>query len=128
MSRWSLIIGCIFAGCGIIAGAVGTHVLRAQLTVESYAAYQTAVEYLLMHGVGLVALGSAASVRGESRLFKWGLAGIVVGTLLFSGGLLGWTIRAWDLALRCAPMGGTLLILSWFTLALAIFRARLRRF
>lgn len=122
MHRWILAIGCLFGAGGVIAGALGAHLFQARLSEQAYASYSSAVDYLFLHAIALVALACWGRVSRAGRLYKLCVVGLIAGTLLFAGGLFGWTIQSWNWARRCAPWGGSTLIFSWLGLAIAAFR------
>jgi uncharacterized membrane protein YgdD (TMEM256/DUF423 family) len=54
------------------------------------------------------------------RLRVLALAGLLLGTLLFAGSLAGGALLGWPT--RLAPLGGSVLILSWLLLAVDAVR------
>lgn len=125
MYRWVLVIGCLFGASGVVTGALGAHLFQAKLSEQGYASYSTAVNYLFLHAVALVAVAVWGRVSRPGRLYAVAVVGLIVGTLLFAGGLFGWTTQGWGWARRCAPWGGSTLIFSWLGLALAACRTNL---
>ena len=97
--------GALLGASGVALGAFGVHGLRAVLSPEFLAIFETAVRYQLLHALLLVALGSR--VRG------WPPVALLVGTLVFSGSLyalVGTGIRLFG---AVTPIGGVLLIAGW---------------
>lgn len=119
MYRWLYAVGCLLGAGGVGAGALGAHFFRLRLSVEDYASYLTGVDYLLVHAVALVAVSVSPVTLRASKLFSCAAIGMVIGVVLFAGGLLGWTSQGWAWARHCAPWGGTLLILAWVGLAIS---------
>src|ERR1700761_5014697 len=83
---------------------------------------RTAAEYLTLHAAAL--LGVAASARASAprrggRLLIAG-AGLALGTILFSADLATRAFAGSRLFAFAAPIGGSLMILSWLALA-AVF-------
>ena len=68
---------------------------------------QTAALFGFGHGLALAALAP----RARSRLARAALAGLLLGTLLFCGSLVGGAVLGWPTAL--APAGGMLMIGGW---------------
>ena len=120
MRRWLLAVGALYGAVGVGAGALGAHWLRARVSAASFENFQQAVSYFLVHGVLLVAL-SAYVRRHARRAVGWCAGGFVLGTALFAGGLMIWSIAnvAWVRPL--IPCGGTLLIAAWLGLLVAAF-------
>ena len=114
--------GAALCGAGVVLGAFGAHGLRARLTPDMLAVYETGVHYHLVHALGLLAVAWASArwpgawVNAAGWLFA---AGIV----LFSGSLylLAVTGARWLGAVT--PLGGTCFILGWAVLAFAALRS-----
>jgi uncharacterized membrane protein YgdD (TMEM256/DUF423 family) len=107
-------LGALYCATAVGMGAWAAHAVAgaARLRLE------TAVLYLFLHGLGLVALAPQL----DSRLRRLAAAAIVVGSLLFCGSLV--AAAAFGASTRLAPIGGGLLILSWLVLAGALLRGR----
>src|SRR3954471_13370066 len=79
--------GGIFAFLAVAIGAFGAHGLKARLTPEALAIYQTGVQYHFYHALGLILVGLAFLHLPDSpqlRAAGWLMA---VGIVLFSGSL-----------------------------------------
>jgi uncharacterized membrane protein YgdD (TMEM256/DUF423 family) len=117
-----LSLGALAAALGVALGAFGAHALKARLSAEMLAVWQTAVQYHLWHALGLVAVGLLAQHLPASvpvRVAGWlMLAGIV----LFSGSLyvLAATGTRWLGAVT--PFGGACFIVAWLAVAYAVVR------
>lgn len=127
MAEMLMAFGCAFAALAVAGDALGAHLLRAELAPQLFDSYSTAVRYLLTHGVSLVAIGVGLRASAMPSFCRWPACGLVAGTLLFSGGLIGWSTRQVEWMRQCAPWGGTLLILGWFGLSLCLLHAIYRR-
>jgi uncharacterized membrane protein YgdD (TMEM256/DUF423 family) len=122
-TRW-FSLGSVLLAVTVAGGAFGAHALRGRLDASSLALWETAVRYLALGGLGLLALGLAASdrpVRG------WTLAGtcLAAGTLLFSGTVAAVALGGPRWLGMVTPGGGVLLIAGF--LVLAVVGARQRR-
>lgn len=102
-------VGCALA---VAAGAYAAHGL-AGLDQQRM---QTASLYLFLHGLALLWLGE----QPRSRLATLASAGLAAGVLLFSGSLAAAAVFGWPT--RLAPLGGSLLILSWLAIGLSLLR------
>lgn len=115
MARIFLVLGAIVMAVGVALGAYAAHAAKGAAHPEAARLLQTAVQYQLIHGIGIVAVGILA--RWEAS--KWLLA---AGTLLFAGVAL-FCGSLWILALTThaagpgAPLGGFALIAGWIALA-----------
>ncbi len=115
-------VGAALCGLGVVLGAFGAHGLRARVTPDMLAVFETGVRYHLIHALGLLAVAWAAS-RWPSA---WvGAAGwlFVAGIVIFSGSLylLVMTGTRWLGAIT--PIGGLCLIAGWAVLAVGALRA-----
>ncbi|EJU05309.1 DUF423-domain-containing protein [Dacryopinax primogenitus] len=110
-----------------IAGAFGTHTLRAHLPPASLEAWQTAAHYQLIHSLALLYVSTlppaAALVPGY--LFTAGI-GLFSGTIYGLTGLpKGHTGR--KVLGPLTPLGGSFLIAGWVVLAFTKGKVRLGR-
>jgi uncharacterized membrane protein YgdD (TMEM256/DUF423 family) len=107
---------------GVVAGAFGAHALKAMLTADRLAVWQTAVLYQLVHGLGMLGI-IALSPRFPGALLRWAARLMLVGTLIFSGSLyvLVLSDTAWLGAIT--PLGGLAFIGAWALVATAAYRA-----
>jgi uncharacterized membrane protein YgdD (TMEM256/DUF423 family) len=105
---------------GVALGAYAAHAAAGAAHPDAARLLQTAVQYQLIHGLGLVAIGVVARWGGSAWLAAAGgllLAGIV----LFCGSL-------WFLALTtrslgpAAPLGGLAFIAGWLALTVHALR------
>lgn len=118
-----LVLGALLSAAAVALGAFGVHGLKGRLAPEMLTVFQTAVQYHVWHGLGVVAVGLAALTLPDGvwlRAAGWLLA---LGVLLFSGSLyvLALSGERWLGAL--APLGGLAFIGGWIALALAVLRA-----
>jgi uncharacterized membrane protein YgdD (TMEM256/DUF423 family) len=118
MSRTFWMLGCAFALLGVAAGAFGAHGLRARLSAEMLAVWETAARYQMYHALALLAVALAASRWPAAG---WGAAGwlFTAGILVFSGSLylLALTGVRWLGAIT--PLGGLCFLAGWAALAWA---------
>jgi uncharacterized membrane protein YgdD (TMEM256/DUF423 family) len=116
-------LGALAAALGVALGAFGAHALKARLSADMLAVWQTAVQYHLWHALGLVGIGILAQHLPESgplRLAGWlMLAGIV----LFSGSLYVLAASGVRWLGAVTPFGGACFIVGWVALAYAVLRA-----
>lgn len=120
MAGLLMAIGAAFAALAVVGDAIGAHLLRGELAAPLLESYATAMRYLLTHGIALLAIGAGLRTDALASICRWPACGLVMGTLLFCGGLIGWTTQQWEWSRQCAPWGGTLLILGWSGLALCL--------
>ncbi|MBS1717964.1 MAG: DUF423 domain-containing protein [Armatimonadetes bacterium] len=112
MNRFCLISGAV-AGClAVVLGAFGAHGLKAIISADSLAIFETAVRYQMYHSMALLAL--AALPLGSRRLVGrlW-----VAGMVIFSGSLYVLAITGIKWMGAITPIGGVCFILGWARLA-----------
>ncbi len=117
MPRTWFVLGCLFAGTGVAAGAFGAHALREVMAPESLDAYDTAARYQMIHALALVLVGLAGSVWPNRR---WRLAGglFTAGILVFSGSLYALSLTGVGWLGAITPIGGACFIGGWLVAAL----------
>ena len=121
MDRTFAAAGAISALIAVAAGAFGAHALRARLTPDLLAVFETSARYHMYHALALLAVAWAASrwpvgsVRAAGWLF-------IAGTIVFSGSLylLSLTGQRWLGAIT--PIGGVLFLAGWLAFAIGVLR------
>ncbi len=114
--------GAPLCGLGVVLGAFGAHGLRARVTPDMLAVFETGVRYHLIHALGLLAVAWAASRWPAAWVSAAGWL-FVAGIVIFSGSLylLVMTGTRWLGAIT--PIGGLCLIAGWAVLAVGALRA-----
>lgn len=119
MTRNWVAIGAVSAAVAVVCGAFGAHGLKARVSADDLAIWQTGVLYHLVHAVALVAYG--AWTRGAKPIAGWSF---LVGVAVFSGTLYGIVLGGPRWLGAITPIGGVLLIVGWLAFA---WEARGRR-
>jgi uncharacterized membrane protein YgdD (TMEM256/DUF423 family) len=121
--RLFLALGAISAFIGVAAGAFGAHGLRARLTAEMLAIFETGVRYQMYHAFALLIVAWAISRFSNSAVLATAGWLFVVGTVLFSGSLylLSLTETRWLGAIT--PLGGVAFLGGWLCLAWAALKS-----
>ena len=113
-------LGALAAALGVALGAFGAHALKARLSADMLAVWQTAVQYHLWHALGLVAIGLLAQHLPASvpvRVAGWLM---VAGIVLFSGSLYALALSGTRWLGAITPLGGACLIVAWLVVAFAL--------
>jgi uncharacterized membrane protein YgdD (TMEM256/DUF423 family) len=108
---------------GIGLGAFAGHALKARLTPELLAIFETGVRYQLYHAFALFA-AAWGFARWRRRAFVVGGGSFVAGIVLFSGSLYVLAlsgIRAFGMV---TPLGGVAFLAGWGCLIWGAARAR----
>jgi uncharacterized membrane protein YgdD (TMEM256/DUF423 family) len=112
MSTLFFRIGVVSAGTAVALGAFGAHGLRAMVTPEMLAVFETGARYQMYHALALVAIGLTFA-RLEGRTVAAAAWLFVAGTVLFSGSLYVLTLtgtRWWG---AVTPLGGVAFLAGW---------------
>ena len=118
MDRAFVLAGAILGFLGVLAGAFGAHALRARISLEQLATFETAVRYQMYHALALLAAAWVAS-RWPGATATWAGRLFIIGTLLFSGSLYLIALTGVRGFGMITPFGGLALLAGWFCLAVA---------
>ncbi|MFW8564664.1 DUF423 domain-containing protein [Orrella sp. 11846] len=107
---WFIIIALLGAS-GVALGAVAAHAVNNPIAITSL---ERATTYHLMHTIALLAL-SGLTLRwiGLVRIL------MLIGLIVFSGAIYAKYLMGIPSLGQYAPMGGTMLILSWLVLGIS---------
>ena len=124
IAKLFLILGGINAALVVMLGAFGAHGLKARMTAEMLAVYQTGVHYHLFHALGLLAVGLVATQIADSVYLRWSGWLMLVGIILFSGSLL-YVLSVSGLRWlgMVTPFGGLAFIAAWIVFVIAIAKS-----
>jgi uncharacterized membrane protein YgdD (TMEM256/DUF423 family) len=118
MPRIFVILGALSALLSVAAGAFGAHALRARLSPEYLAAFETGARYQMYHALGLLAVGWIAA-RWPGPLPQWAGWLFIAGTVLFSGSLYALSLTGIRWLGAITPFGGVAFMAGWLCLALS---------
>lgn len=136
-SKYWIRAGAILGGIAVITGAFAAHGLHDYLidlygdktksimgeeipAARKYLAdFKTAAEYQMYHALGIIAVGLLpGSLSTRSRdVAAWSF---LLGILLFSGSLYALVLTGYTKLGMITPLGGTLFIVGWVALAMAV--------
>jgi uncharacterized membrane protein YgdD (TMEM256/DUF423 family) len=114
-----MVLAAISGFLAVALGAFGAHALKAILSPEMMAVYQTAVEYHLMHSVLWLSVSGLSLHLPQLKWLTYSAWALAVGILLFSGSLYLLTLTGIKSLGMITPVGGVSLLLGWLMLALA---------
>jgi len=121
MDRTFAVCGALSAFIAVAAGAFGAHALRARLSAELLAVFETAARYQMYHALALIAVAwtitrtDSPQVRAAGWLF-------VAGTILFSGSLYLLALTGARGLGAVTPLGGLCFLAGWLLLAIGVWR------
>jgi uncharacterized membrane protein YgdD (TMEM256/DUF423 family) len=116
-----LVLGGLLAAVAVALGAIGAHALKAHLTPQQLETFHTAVHYHMIHAIGLILVG-LLSLHRRSMAFDLAGWAMLVGIVLFSGGLYVWVGTGSRALMYLVPVGGTAFIVGWLALAVGGWR------
>lgn len=121
-ARMLALLGALNGFVAVAAGAFGAHALKARLTPDLLAVFETGARYQMVHALAIVAAGLvAARWPGPAAPVAGWL--FVAGCIVFSGSLYVLAlsgVRGWG---AVTPLGGLALLGGWLCLAWAAVRA-----
>ena len=115
MDRTFLLIGALAAFLGVAFGAFGAHALRARLSPEALAVFETGVRYQMYHAFAVLIVALALvhldgwAVRAAGWLFT-------IGIVLFSGSLYAVAFTGIRTFGAITPIGGVAFLAGWLLL------------
>ncbi|MEK9527416.1 MAG: DUF423 domain-containing protein [Gammaproteobacteria bacterium] len=117
-----LALGAVSGAISVMLGAFGAHALKARLSADALSAFQTAVQYQMMHSLALIAVGLWLVRHPDDMLSRYAAVAFCFGILFFSGSLYGLTLGGPRWLGPVTPIGGTLFIAGWLLFAVAAIK------
>jgi uncharacterized membrane protein YgdD (TMEM256/DUF423 family) len=118
MDKTFLLLGAVAAFLAVALGAFGAHGLRARLSPEMLAVFQTGVQYHMSHALALI-LVSGIMGRMSGWLIQTAGWCFVGGIVFFSGSLYLLAVTGVTILGAVTPIGGLLFLAGWACLAFA---------
>lgn len=117
------LFACFYGCSAVILGALGAHWLKSKIDSLQLESFKTGVLYQFLHAIVLLVLAFQAE-KLAGNLYNSAVILIIIGICFFSGSvyllstrdLLGITNYKWLGPIT--PLGGIMLIIGWFLLAL----------
>jgi len=117
------ILACLYLLSGVQLGALGSHALNDVLTPQKLASWELAVQYQLIHAIGIILICLLATRFQSQKLLplcNWLLA---IGVVLFSGSIYAMALGAPSWLGMVTPLGGFAFMLAWLLAGIAIWKA-----
>ncbi len=125
MKKKILLTAALFGLLSVVFGAFGAHGLKSIISVDAIQSFETGVRYQMYHAILLLIVGSSSYIKTKNKKAIFYL--VLFGIILFSGSI--YCLATNDLTSfdfkRIAiitPLGGLLLIISWFVLLVGIVK------
>ncbi|MBF0369986.1 MAG: DUF423 domain-containing protein [Magnetococcales bacterium] len=109
--------GAVAAGLAVILGAYGAHDLHDQIDPERLITFRKGVTYQMHHALGLMLIGGLLFRFPDAKGLLWAGRLLLMGILLFSGGLYLLVFTGVKAFAWLTPIGGFCFIFGWGTLA-----------
>ena len=117
-----LALGAVSGAISVMLGAFGAHALKARLSADALSAFQTAVQYQMMHSLALIAVGLWLVRHPDDMLARYAALAFCFGILFFSGSLYGLTLGGPRWLGPVTPIGGMLFVAGWLLFAAAAIK------
>lgn len=118
-----LSIASVNMALALASGAFASHGLKAQLSPEQMAWWQTGTQYFFYHALGLLIVGLLIRLKFAPKGVAWCLQ---LGIVFFTGSLYLMALGFPRWLGAVTPIGGTLFIVGWVWLAVSV--AKVDRF
>ncbi len=123
MPRLFLLLGAVSGFLSVALGAFAAHGLKAKLTPELLAIFETGARYQMYHALALLAVGALGRAHCTAVLGVTGWS-FVAGTVLFSGSLYVLALTGIRQLGMVTPLGGLCFLAGWAALALYALQSR----
>lgn len=123
MIRSFLLLAALFGLTGVALGAFAAHALKARITADYLAVFQTGVHYQLFHALALFGV-ALLMLHVPGRLLVAAGSLFAVGVLLFSGSLYLLALTGVGKLGIITPFGGVAFLSGWFCLLLSAWKLR----
>ncbi|MCK9534750.1 MAG: DUF423 domain-containing protein [Pseudomonas sp.] len=120
MVRYGVFVAAVFGALAVLLGAFAAHGLKNTLSAEYLAVLHTGVQYQFIHALALLLVALLAQ-HHMSRSLVFAAIFFTLGIVLFSGSLYVLVLTPFKPGL-ITPLGGSLLVLGWLSLAVSAWR------
>ena len=117
-----IILGSLNAFVGVALGAFGAHGLKTKVAPEMLTVWETAVQYHLVHALGLILVGILCQLMPAASLVRPAGWLLLAGIILFSGSLYALVLTGTKPLGIITPIGGVAFLIGWLLLALGVWR------
>jgi uncharacterized membrane protein YgdD (TMEM256/DUF423 family) len=118
MDKTFLLIGAAAGFLGVGLGAFGAHGLRARLSPDMLAVFETGVRYHMYHAAAIILVG-VITARLDGWIVRAAGWCFSAGIILFSGSLYALAITGTSAFGIITPLGGLAFLLGWAFLVVA---------
>lgn len=119
IQKLAFITAAIYGMTAVILAAMGSHIFHIEKGSINYLLFNNAVTYQLLHSILVLWLSSLKQI---DFWIKSAIISMLIGILLFSGGLYVLVIYGKSVISWITPVGGSLLVLGWLNLSISGFK------
>ena len=112
-SRLFGVLGALLGFLAVAGGAFGAHSLKAVLTPEALAVFETGVRYQMYHALALLLAAQQPAGALEQPWFRWAGWAFIIGMLLFPGSLYLVSLAGVRWMGAVTPLGGLAFLIGW---------------
>ena len=124
MARLFLMLGAVFGGLSVVAGAFASHALKAQLSERSQQIFETGTKYQMYHALALILVSLLLNrAEGGEGLLTIGGYAFIAGIVLFSGSLYGLSLSEIKWFGPITPLGGVAFLVGWSCVAISALKS-----
>lgn len=116
-----LALGAGLALLAVAAGAFGSHTLKARLSTDMLAVFETGVRYHMYHALALLVTGGMM-VQSRLPMFCYAAWSFVLGICLFSGSLYLLSLSGHRWLGMVTPLGGVMFLAGWLLLIIGFVK------
>jgi len=119
--RHLVILAALNMFIAVSAGAFGAHGLKQILSPELLAIWQTAVNYQMIHALGMLTV-ALLMPKLDSAALRWAGNMMLTGIIIFSGSLYALALSGIRLLGAITPFGGIAFLAAWLLIAWAAYQ------
>jgi uncharacterized membrane protein YgdD (TMEM256/DUF423 family) len=123
LARCFLLLGGVNAALVVLLGAFAAHGLKARISSDMMAVYQTATLYHAIHALGLILIGVVARWLPRSGYLRSAGWTMFAGIVLFCGSLYLVSAAGAGWLVAITPVGGAGFIFAWVLFCVAVLKA-----
>ncbi len=121
MNQILLVLAAVSGFIAVAMGAFGAHGLRDKLPQNLMSAFETGVQYQLIHTLAVI-FCCVLAYQFRTVWFHYAAIAFLLGILLFSGSLYGLALTQIKLLGPITPLGGLMFLAGWALLCIATLK------
>lgn len=121
-TKYFLFISSLMMALTVSLGAFGAHGLKSIISPEMMKVYHTGIDYSFYNTLGLFLISILMHLKPNSKKIIISAWLLFIGTIIFSFSLYALVLLNLPILGAITPIGGTLIIIAWITLAFGILK------